>query len=346
MGETKTLNFGNTIQLSEKPFMPPVIQLKNISKSYTERTWKSVLFRKTRRVQALHDISLSVQKGEVVGLLGPNGAGKTTLIKILATLVAPDSGSGSISGLDLQKQAHLVRHQIGLVSTNDRTFYWRLSGRDNLSFFASLYNLYGAYKIQRINEVLDLVGILDKADFRFMSYSAGQRQRLAIARALLSSPDVLFLDEATSSLDPIAARKLIQFTGTILAKEQKKTIIWCTHNLNEADEICDQVVILHNGRIIQSGTPAAMKQILGQYATYRFTVSAFSPELEKYPGFREIENTGNGTMTCTVHLEINSVPDVINTLTSAEIMVYECTKIERPLEEVFTKLIARENGTG
>ncbi|NOQ45826.1 MAG: ATP-binding cassette domain-containing protein [Desulfobulbaceae bacterium] len=326
--------------------MPPVIQLENISKSYAERTWKSVLFRKTRRVQALHDISLSVQEGEVMGLLGPNGAGKTTLIKILATLVSPDSGSGSVSGLDLLKQAHLIRHQIGLVSTNDRTFYWRLSGWDNLSFFASLYNLHGAYKEQRINEVLDLVDILDKADFRFMSYSAGQRQRLAIARALLSNPDVLFLDEATSSLDPIAARKLIQFTKINLAEEQKKTIIWCTHNLNEADEICDRLVILSHGRLIQDGTTSAIKQILGQGATYRFTVSAFSSELENYPGFRKIENRGNGTMSCIVQLDSSKVPELINTLTAAGIRVYECAKIKRPLEEVFTELIERENGTG
>jgi len=338
--------YSMSVKLSKNPVMPPVIQLENISKSYVERTWKSVLFRKTRRIQALHDISLSVQAGEVMGLLGPNGAGKTTLIKILATLVTPDSGSGSISGLDLQQQAHLIRHRIGLVSTNDRTFYWRLSGRDNLSFFACLYNLYGTYRKQRVNEVLDLVGMLDKADFRFMSYSAGQRQRLAIARALLSNPDVLFLDEATSSLDPIAARKLIRFTRTTLAGEQKKTIIWCTHNLNEADEICDRIVILYNGRVIRNETPAAMKQILGQGTTYRFTVSAFSSELEKYPGFREFESTGNGSMSCIVQVDSSRVPDVINALAGDGIGVYECTKIERPLEEVFTELIDREDETG
>jgi len=323
--------------------MPPVIQLENISKSYTERSWKSVLFQKSRRVQALDGVSLSVHAGEILGLLGPNGAGKTTLIKILATLVSPDSGFGSITGLDLEKQAHSIRHKIGLVSTNDRTFYWRLSGRDNLSFFASLYNMYGRYKVDRINEVLDIVGIYDKADSRFMSYSAGQRQRLAIARALLANPDVLLLDEATSSLDPLGARKLLWFTKNTLAKEQGKTIIWCTHNLNEADELCDRIVILYNGRVIEDEIPATMKQVLGNGATYRFTLSAFAPDLEENPSFRELKPGENGMKSCTVLLNSSRVPELINTLAGSGIKVYECAKIERPLEEVFTELIDREN---
>jgi len=324
--------------------MPPAIQLENISKSYTERTWKSVLLRKTRRVQALADISFSVNEGEILGLLGPNGAGKTTLIKILATLISPDSGSGSITGLDLEQQAHHIRHKIGLVSTNDRTFYWRLSGRDNLSFFASLYNMYGRHKVDRINEVLELVGIFDKADFRFMSYSAGQRQRLAIARALLANPAVLLLDEATSSLDPIGARKLLQFTKNTLAREQKKTIIWCTHNLGEADELCDRIVILHNGRVIENERPVVMKQIRGQGSTYRFTVSAFAPVLEENPEFRQLESAENKNKSCTVFLEPDRVPEVINALAAAKTRIYECARVERPLEEIFTERIGSAKG--
>lgn len=325
--------------------MVSVIRLENISKSYAERTWRSILSRRTRRVQALEDISLSAQAGEILGLLGPNGAGKTTLIKILATLVTPDSGSGSIAGFDLEQQAHHIRHKIGLVSTNDRTFYWRLSGRDNLSFFASLYNMHGAHKRRRISEVLELVGISGKADFRFMSYSAGQRQRLAIARALLADPDVLLLDEATSSLDPIGAGKLIRFTRNTLARERKKTIIWCTHNLNEADALCDRIVVLHRGRVIEDQTPATMKRVLDRKATWRFSVSAFSPDLENSPGFRVLESAEDAVVSCTVLLDSRKVPDMINTLTCAGIRVYECTRVERPLEEVFTELIDKENGT-
>lgn len=233
--------------------MAPAIELKNISKTFIERNWKTFLFRKPYHTLALDDVSLTVEKGEIMGLLGPNGAGKTTLIKILSTLVTPDSGEGSISGLSLTTQSFAIRNKIGMVSTNDRTFYWRLSGRENLDFFATLYNLTNPYKTMRIAKVLQLVDIEDKADFRFMSYSSGQKQRLAIARAMLADPEVLLMDEATTSLDPIAKRKLLNFTKETLAKQEQKTIIWCTHNLHEAEDICDRVTILHRGKVLYSG---------------------------------------------------------------------------------------------
>ena len=189
-----------------------------------------------------------------MGLLGPNGAGKTTLIKILSTLITPDSGEGTIAGLSLATQSFAIRNKIGMVSTNDRTFYWRLSGRENLDFFATLYNLYGSEKTERIDTVLQLVEMENKADSRFMSYSSGEKQRLSIARAMLSDPEILLMDEATTSLDPIATRKLLKFTKEDLADREQKTIIWCTHNLHEANDICDRAIILHKGEVIYSGT--------------------------------------------------------------------------------------------
>ncbi len=233
--------------------MPPAIELKSISKTFTERNWKTFLFRKPRQTQALNDVSLTVKKGEIMGLLGPNGAGKTTLIKILSTLVTPDSGEGTISGLSLATQSLAIRNTIGMVSTNDRTFYWRLTGRENLDFFATLYNLSGSLKKKRIEQSLQLTDMEDKADSRFMSYSSGQKQRLAIARAMLADPEVLLMDEATTSLDPIATRKLLNFTKETLAKQEQKTIIWCTHNLHEAEDICDRVTVLHKGKILYCG---------------------------------------------------------------------------------------------
>lgn len=233
--------------------MPPAIELHNISKTFTELNWKTFLFRKPRQTRALDGVSLKVEKGEIMGLLGPNGAGKTTLIKILSTLVTPDSGEGTIAGLSLTTQSMAIRKKIGTVSTNDRTFYWRLTGRENLDFFATLYNLCGSLKAERINRALQLTNMEDKANSRFMSYSSGQKQRLAIARAMLSDPEVLLMDEATTSLDPIATRRLLTFTKETLAQQGKKTIIWCTHNLHEAEEICDCLTILHRGRVLYSG---------------------------------------------------------------------------------------------
>ncbi len=251
--------------------MPPAIELKNISKTFTERNWKSFLFRKPRQTQALNDVSLTVKKGEIMGLLGPNGAGKTTLIKILSTLVTPDSGEGTISGLSLATQSLAIRNTIGMVSTNDRTFYWRLTGRENLDFFATLYNLSGSLKTKRIEQSLQLTDMEDKADSRFMSYSSGQKQRLAIARAMLADPEVLLMDEATTSLDPIAKKKLLTFTKETLAKQEQKTIIWCTHNLHEAEDICDRVTVLHKGKTLYCGRLQEMSGTKSQNLEQEFS---------------------------------------------------------------------------
>ena len=195
-----------------------------------------------------------------MGLLGPNGAGKTTLIKILATLVTPDKGEGTIAGFSLESQALAIRSKIGLVSTNDRTFYWRLTGRENLDFFASLYNLHGSVKRERIENAIKLTDMENKAESRFMSYSSGQKQRLSIARAMLADPEILLMDEATTSLDPIATRALLTFTKEILAEKEQKTIVWCTHNLHEAEDISDRVTILNRGTILFLGK---LQEIIG-----------------------------------------------------------------------------------
>ena len=186
-----------------------MIELKNISKTFVERSWRTMLLRKEpKRVEALKGVSLAINQGEVFGLLGPNGAGKTTLIKILATLILPDNGYSSICDYDLCNQPHHVRRMIGLVSTSERSFYWRLTGRQNLSFFAMLCDLPNSSRKNRIEELLAMVGLKEKADTPFMKYSTGQQQRLAIARALLADPRVLLMDEPTRSLDPPAASEL------------------------------------------------------------------------------------------------------------------------------------------
>lgn len=326
--------------------MAPVIDLHNISKSFTERNWKTFMFRKSCPLKALEDVSLTVNQGEIMGLLGPNGAGKTTLIKILATLITPDQGGGTISGFDICSQSHRIRGKIGLVSTNDRTFYWRLTGRDNLSFFASLYNLWGTDKTQRIARVLALTDMTDKADFRFMSYSSGQKQRLAIARAMLAEPEVLLLDEATASLDPIAARSLLDLTRNTLAAKEQKTILWCTHNLTEADEICDRLTILHHGRILQSGNPAAIKKILEHKQSYRLVVDTLHPSLEVQQDYQLVAaDHGQDTYTCTLTMEQVEIPELLTLLADSGVKVYECSRITKSLEAAFTELVTQKKRT-
>jgi ABC-2 type transport system ATP-binding protein len=323
--------------------MSPAIELHNISKTFTERNWKTFLFQKPRYTKALDHVSLTVQKGEIMGLLGPNGAGKTTLIKILATLVTPDEGQGTIAGLSLNSQSSVIRNRIGLVSTNDRTFYWRLTGQENLNFFAALYNLSGAIKRKRIKQVLELTEMQERANFKFMSYSAGQKQRLSVARALLSKPDILLLDEATASLDPIATRKLLDFTKKTLVQKEKKTIIWCTHNLHEADEICDRLTILHHGQVLHSGSKQFINKLLKQAVPYSFTVSHLHNELKKQANFQLIKDDTSEAFTCHISINRNDVPTLIQHLTNDDVKIFECTNITQNLETIFNQLVTEQS---
>ncbi|MBI5870189.1 MAG: ABC transporter ATP-binding protein [Actinobacteria bacterium] len=201
---------------------------------------------------AVRDISLSIERGEIFGLLGPNGAGKTTLTKMLCTLLLPTSGSASICGFDLARQQAKVKSRIALISSEERSFYWRLSGRQNLDFFAALHGLSKKTAQKRISEVLEIVEMSDAADRRFQEYSTGMKQRMGLARGLLADPEVFFMDEPTKGLDPIAAWQLHEFIRNRLAAAGK-TVVIATHHLAEAEQICDRVGIMYNGGMLASG---------------------------------------------------------------------------------------------
>lgn len=321
--------------------MPPAIELKNIEKTFVERSWRTVVFpEKLKKVQALKGVSLEIQTGEIFGLLGPNGAGKTTLIKILATLILPDSGSGSICGYDLFRQSHHVRHMIGLVNTSERSFYWRLTGRQNLDFFATLYDLRGQHAKNRITELLHFVGLQDMADMPFMKYSSGQKQRLAIARALLATPEVLLMDEPTNSLDPIAASEIRKFTKEELVVQQGKTVLWCTHNLKEAEEMCSRLSIIHKGRVIASGSLEYMKSLISPESSYCLKMSPLSREsLQKMGIFPLSISHNNGYMELEFKEKEENIASTLKHLIESDVKVYTCNQKEIELEKIFEKLV-------
>ncbi|MBN2134868.1 MAG: ABC transporter ATP-binding protein, partial [Acidobacteria bacterium] len=188
--------------------MSLAITSRNLTKIFPSTSgYRDLLpFRKRRYTTAVQDVSLNIKEGEFFGLLGANGAGKTTLIKLLCSLVIPTSGSAGIFGHDILKEEQAVKKLVGLVSSEERSFYWRLTGRENLEFFAALYHLDISQAGRRIDELLRIVGLDKHADVRFQGYSTGMRQKLAIARGLLSEPKILFVDEPTRSLDPVSAR--------------------------------------------------------------------------------------------------------------------------------------------
>ena len=326
--------------------MSHAIELKDITKIFIERSWGTLLLRKpATKTEALRGVSLSVEKGEIFGLLGPNGAGKTTLIKILATLILPDGGSGSVCGYDLHSQSSLIRHMIGLVNASERSFYWRLTGRQNLNFFAMLYNLSGIKKKKRIDELLELVGLEEKADTLFMKYSDGQKQRLAIARALLPDPEILLMDEPTKSLDPLAASDFIDLTLNELAQKKGKTVLWCTHNLKEAEKVCSRLAIIHKGKIIASGDLKHMKSLIATESFYQMSIDNCPTEKLKEIGITPLHSIhNNGHLEFEVKAKDRDIPLFIKELVEMGINVYTCKEKPVELDQVFESMVKKAEG--
>jgi len=214
------------------------------------------------KVQALKGISFEVKKGEIFGLLGQNGAGKTTTIKILTTLLAPTSGEARVLGYNTFGEEKHLRPHINFIFGGERGLYWRLSARDNLIYFSDLYKVDKKTREKRIPELLELVGLSDRADEKVETYSKGMKQRLQIARGLINDPDILFLDEPTIGLDPVAAKDLRQLI--LQLKAEGKTILLTTHYMQEADDLCDRIAIINNGKILKIGTPEDIKSSINQ----------------------------------------------------------------------------------
>jgi len=224
----------------------------------TYKTHTGTVRRKTKEIEAVRGVSFSIEPGELFGLLGPNGAGKTTTIKMLITLLIPSAGTGRVLGLDVVKDAREVRKRIGYVFGGERGVYERLSGYDNLRYFAELYGVPPKLQKQRIEELLDLVGLKGREHERAEGYSRGMKQRLHVARGLLHDPEVLFLDEPTIGLDPVGARELRSTIASLTAAG--KTILLTTHYMFEADALCDRIAVISKGEIVAEGTPADLKR--------------------------------------------------------------------------------------
>lgn len=234
------------------------ISIQNISKTYPPafpRLREFFGLKVEESVEALINVSLEIGEGEIFGLIGRNGAGKTTLTKIIATLVQPTSGQVLVNGFDSVKNDVKVRSLVGLATAEERSFYWRLTCLQNLMFFSRLYGMTDKVAKTRINELFEQLDLLDLAKRRFSDLSTGNKQRLAVARALLANPPILLLDEPTRSLDPLAAanmRKLIESLDGV-------SILLTSHNLSEIEELCNRVAIISNGMIRAVDTPENLR---------------------------------------------------------------------------------------
>lgn len=239
-----------------------VIEICDLSKKFKPQRKLIEFFKKFPSVFALKEISLQIKKREIFCLLGANGAGKTTLIKIMCSLMLPDKGHIFINGRDIAKDEN-IKSSIGLVTANERSFYWRLSGRQNLQFFGSLFNLFGSRLKNRIEEISKLLEIENELDRNFLHYSTGIKQRFNIARALLHNPDILFLDDPTKDVDIPTKNKILKFIKEVLNKKEGKTIIFVSHRADEIESLCDRLCIIDKGRIKAIGTIAELKRTSG-----------------------------------------------------------------------------------
>jgi len=237
-----------------------VVEAQDLHRTY--KTHTGTIRRRVKEIEAVRGVSFGIEKGELFGLLGPNGAGKTTTIKMLITLLIPTSGTGRVLGYDVVKDAREVRKRIGYVFGGERGVYERLSGYDNLRYFAELYGVPGRLQKQRIEELLDLVGLKGREQERAEGYSRGMKQRLHVARGLLHDPDVLFLDEPTLGLDPVGARELRATIASLT--DAGKTILLTTHYMFEADALCDRIAVIARGKILAEGTPRDLKRGVAQ----------------------------------------------------------------------------------
>ena len=222
---------------------------------------------------AVDNVSCRIEQGEVFGLLGPNGAGKTTTIKMISTLLRPTSGSIRAAGVDvIQHPTKALRH-IGTVLAGERSVYWKLTGRENLQYFAALYGIPGKLAKERINHLLSRFALDKRADENVEKYSTGMRQRISLAKTLLAEPEILILDEPTAGLDPQSARNLREIILEI--KAEGRTVLLTTHYMEEADQLCDRIAIIDHGKIIALDTPVELKRLLEEK-------TLFSIELQEW----------------------------------------------------------------
>jgi ABC-2 type transport system ATP-binding protein len=298
-----------------------------------------------KELVALRDVNLAVRQGELFSLLGPNGAGKTTLIKILTTLLAPSSGRAWVAGYDVAREPGRVRQQINMVSGGEASGYGLLTVRENLWMFSQFYGIPSKVADRRIRELLEIVGLADRINTKSSDLSTGLRQKMNIVRGFMTDPDVLFLDEPTLGLDVGASRDVRRFVRRWIDEAPTRTLLLTTHYMVEADELCDRVAIINQGRLLACDTPANLKHSLQREAIFRLEVSPLNgqglADLQALPGVQNVvHRPQDGRAVLELILAEEPVlGGVVNSLTAAGVQLLNLQKREPTLEDVFVQLV-------
>jgi len=324
----------------------PIIKVEGLSKTFLSKERKKGERKRKKEVHALKSVDLEVLDGEVFGLLGPNGAGKTTLIKILTTLLLPTSGTAWVNGYHIQKQEDQVRASIGCMLMGDRGLYWKLTGRENLDYFGALYPVPRADRARRIVELVALLKLGDFIDRTVETYSSGQRMIVAFAKSLVNDAPILFLNEPTVTMDVPTARELRRIVKDLHG--EGKTILYTTHLMHEAEELCERVAIIDHGEIIALGTPRELKDSMGREDVV--SLEGIFPEatvsrLRAVPGILEVavaaEDSGRTRLEVMCENSRAMLPKIIEAVTGNGAMVEEIKPKEITLEDVFVAKTGR-----
>ncbi|MCB0098762.1 MAG: ATP-binding cassette domain-containing protein [Caldilineaceae bacterium] len=336
----------------------PIIDVQGLTKTYTKKTVKkdAGFFAKllpsgkeSETLTAVNNVSFSIQQGEIFGLLGPNGAGKTTTIKMLCTLLEPSGGTATINGFDIRRQADQVRQNLGAVLTGERSIYWKLTGRENLEYFAALYHIPPAVARTRINELLARLELTKRADELVERYSSGMKQRIAIAKALLANPPIVLLDEPTIGLDPQAARNLRELILEI--KAEGRTVLLTTHYMEEADQLSDRIGIIDQGAIIALDRPEVLKRSINQLDVMQLEIEGFDPDLTPVlKALPSVENMAsrhlgaNGTWSVALHTTDSRgiLPNLIDVVGAKSGQIRHMQIAQPTLEDVFIALTGKQ----
>jgi len=305
-----------------------IIEVVNLTKKYGE-------------LIAVNNVSFEVKEGEIFGLLGPNGAGKTTLISMLCTILRPTSGTAKVNGFDIVKEEDKVRKSIGIVF-QDSSLDNRLTGMENIELHASLYGVPKSERKKRIKEVLELVGLEDKANILVRNYSGGMKRRLEIARALIHYPKVLFLDEPTIGLDPQTRVNIWEYIVK-LAKRENITIFLTTHYMEEADFLCNRVAIIDEGKIIAIDSPENLKRKIGGDA---LIIEADEKEKTKQVvsklSFVKKVSEVDGKIYVNIENSEENLPSVFEALRNNNIKIKSISVRKPSLNDVFIHYTGKE----
>lgn len=290
---------------------------------------------------AVDDLTVTVGRGEVFGLLGPNGAGKTTTVRLLNGLYQPAAGRMNVLGFDPVSQGHEVRRRVGVL-TETPALYERLTAVQNLRFFADLSDMPAAEAGKRIDELLAFFELDGRAGDRVGTYSKGMKQRLALARALLTRPELIYLDEPTSGLDPESSLQVNELIAGMRERD-RNTVFLCTHNLYEAGRLCDRLGIMNSGRLVAQGTLDELRQRVapGLWVEVRL-LQPMSPRLEGLPGLIAAENVAGGLRVQVA--EEAAIPALNAELVRQGAQVVSLTPRQISLEDVYFKLQNESNG--